>query len=164
MSLPQVRVGQGIDAHRLVAGRALVLGGVRVPFELGLDGHSDADVVAHAACDALLAAAGLDDLGGLFRADDPRWAGVSSLDFCREVAARLAAAGWAVSNLVVTVVCDRPRLGGLVDEMADNLAKALGLVPGQVRVAPKSSEGLGFAGRGEGIAATAVCLVVAADG
>jgi 2-C-methyl-D-erythritol 2,4-cyclodiphosphate synthase len=163
MTSPGFRVGQGVDAHRLVAGRPLVLGGVEVPFELGLDGHSDADVVAHAACDALLAAAGLEDLGRLFRADDPRGAGVSSLDFCREVAALLAAAGWVVGNVAVTVVCDRPRLGGLVDEMAANLAGAFGLEPGQVRVAPKSSEGLGFAGRGEGIAATAVCLVVAAD-
>jgi 2-C-methyl-D-erythritol 4-phosphate cytidylyltransferase/2-C-methyl-D-erythritol 2,4-cyclodiphosphate synthase len=162
MSPPRLRVGHGVDAHPLVSGRPLVLGGVAVPFERGLAGHSDADVVAHAACDALLGAAGLDDLGRQFRADDPRWAGASSLDLCRRVAGLLAEAGWAVGNLAVTVLCDRPRLDGLVDAMAANLAEAFGVAPGQVRVAAKASEGLGFTGRGEGIAASAVCLVVAA--
>jgi 2-C-methyl-D-erythritol 2,4-cyclodiphosphate synthase len=156
---PRLRVGQGLDAHPLVEGRPLVLGGVAVPFERGLAGHSDADVVAHAACDALLGAAGLDDLGRLFQAGDPRWAGASSLELCRRVAALVADAGFAVGNLDVTVVCDRPRLGGLVGVMAANLAEAFGLAAGQVRVTAKSSEGLGFAGRGEGIAATAVCLL-----
>jgi 2-C-methyl-D-erythritol 2,4-cyclodiphosphate synthase len=159
---PRFRVGHGIDVHPLVAGRPLVLGGVTVPFELGLAGHSDADVVAHAACDALLGAAGLDDLGSQFRADDPRWSGVSSMELCRRVAKLVAGAGWAVGNLTVTVLCDRPRLAGLVDGMAANLAGAFGLAGDQVRVTPKASEGLGFSGRGEGIAASAVCLVVAA--
>jgi 2-C-methyl-D-erythritol 2,4-cyclodiphosphate synthase len=163
VSAPRPRVGQGVDVHPLVVGRPLVLGGVTVPFELGLAGHSDADVVAHAACDALLGAAGLDDLGRQFPADDPRWAGASSLDLCRLVAAMLAEAGWSVGNLVVTVVCDRPRLGGVVDAMAANLAGAFGLASGQVRVTAKASEGVGFTGRGEGIAAIAACLVVPGD-
>ncbi len=158
MTLPPLRVGQGVDAHPLVAGRPLVLGGVRVPFELGLDGHSDADVAAHAACDALLGAAGLPDLGRHFPSSDPRWAGASSLELCRTVAGLVAATGWAPVSLDVTVLCDRPRLGHLTGEMAANLAAALGLGAGRVRVTAKATDGLGFCGRGEGIAATAVCL------
>jgi 2-C-methyl-D-erythritol 2,4-cyclodiphosphate synthase len=162
VSLPPFRVGHGVDAHPLVLGRPLVLGGVAVPFELGLDGHSDADVVAHAACDALLGAAGLADLGHHFPSGDPRWKDASSLDLCRRVAELVAASGWAGANLDVAVLCDRPRLGHLTGEMAANLAGALGLQPAQVRVTAKATDGLGFCGRGEGIAATAVCLAVAA--
>ena len=158
MSLPPLRVGQGVDAHRLVAGRPLVLGGVTVPFELGLDGHSDADVAAHAACDAVLGAAGLPDLGHHFPSADPRWKDASSLDLCRRVAELVAAGGWTVVSLDVAVLCDRPRVGHLVAAMATNLAGALGLEPARVRVTAKSPDGLGFCGRGEGIAATAVCL------
>ena len=158
MTLPPLRGGQGVDAHPLVAGRPLVLGGVTVPFELGLDGHSDGDVVAHAACDAVLGGAGLPDLGHHFRSDDPRWKDASSLALCRRVAELVGAAGWRPVNLDVAVLCDRPRLGHLTGEMAANLADALGLAPAQVRVTAKASDGLGFAGRGEGIAATAVCL------
>jgi 2-C-methyl-D-erythritol 2,4-cyclodiphosphate synthase len=163
MSLPPLRVGQGVDAHPLVAGRPLVLGGVTVPFELGLDGHSDADVVAHAACDALLGAAGLPDLGQQFPSADPRWKGVPSLELCRRVAGLVAAGGWTAVNLDVAVLCDRPRLGHLTAEMAANLAAALGLDPAQVRVTAKGTDGLGFCGRGEGIAATAVCLASATN-
>jgi 2-C-methyl-D-erythritol 2,4-cyclodiphosphate synthase len=158
---PRLRVGQGVDAHPLVAGRPLVLGGVEVPFELGLEGHSDADVVAHAACDALLGAAGLPDLGQHFPSSDPRWQGVSSMELCRRVAELVAGSGWAAVNLDVAVLCDRPRLGGRTAEMAANLAAALGLDPAQVRVTAKATDGLGFCGRGEGIAATAVCLASA---
>ena len=158
MSLPPLRVGQGVDAHPLVAGRPLVLGGVTVPFELGLDGHSDGDVVAHAACDAVLGAAGLPDLGQHFPSDDRRWKDASSLDLCRIVAGLVTAAGWRPLNLDVAVVCDQPRLGHLTAAMAAGLAAALGLEPAQVRVTAKSSDGLGFCGRGEGIAASAVCL------
>jgi 2-C-methyl-D-erythritol 2,4-cyclodiphosphate synthase len=158
VSLPPLRVGQGVDAHRLVAGRPLVLGGVTVPFELGLDGHSDADVAAHAACDAVLGAAGLPDLGHHFPSADPRWKDASSLDLCRRVAELVAAGGWTVVSLDVAVLCDRPRVGHLVADMAANLAGALGLERARVRVTAKSPDGLGFCGRGEGIAATAVCL------
>ena len=158
MSLPPLRVGQGVDAHPLVAGRPLVLGGVTVPFELGLDGHSDGDVVAHVACDAVLGAAGLPDLGQHFPSDDRRWKDASSMELCRMVAGLVTAAGWRPLNLDVAVVCDRPRLGHLTAAMAAELAAALGLEPAQVRVTAKSSDGLGFCGRGEGIAASAVCL------
>jgi len=158
VSLPPLRVGQGLDAHPLVAGRPLVLGGVTVPFQLGLDGHSDGDVVAHAACDAVLGAAGLPDLGQHFPSDDRRWKDASSLELCRRVADLVTAAGWRPLNLDVAVVCDRPRLGHLTAAMAAELAAALGLEPTQVRVTAKSSDGLGFCGRGEGIAASAVCL------
>ena len=158
MSLPPLRVGQGVDAHPLVAGRPLVLGGVTVPFELGLDGHSDGDVVAHVACDAVLGAAGLPDLGQHFPSDDRRWKDASSMELCRTVAGLVTAAGWRPLNLDVAVVCDRPRLGHLTAAMAAELAAALGLEPAQVRVTAKSSDGLGFCGRGEGIAASAVCL------
>ena len=161
MSLPPLRVGQGVDAHPLVAGRPLVLGGVTVPYELGLDGHSDGDVVAHAACDAMLGAAGLPDLGQHFPSDDLRWKDASSLELCRRVAELVAAAGWRPVNLDVAVVCDRPRLGHLTASMAAELAAALGLEPAQLRVTAKRSDGLGFCGRGEGIAASAVCLAAA---
>jgi 2-C-methyl-D-erythritol 2,4-cyclodiphosphate synthase len=161
VSLPPFRVGQGVDAHPLVPGRPLVLGGVAVAFELGLDGHSDADVVAHAACDALLGAAGLPDLGQHFPSGDPTWKGVSSIELCRRVAEQVAASGWTAVNLDVTVLCDRPSLGHLTAEMAANLAAAFGLGPAQVRVTAKATDGLGFSGRGEGIAATAVCLAAA---
>jgi 2-C-methyl-D-erythritol 2,4-cyclodiphosphate synthase len=164
VSLPPLRVGQGVDAHPLVAGRPLVLGGVTVPFELGLDGHSDGDVVAHAACDAVLGAAGLPDLGQHFPSDDRRWKDASSLELCRRVAELVRAAGWTPVNLDVAVLCDRPRLGHLTGEMAANLAAALGLGPARVRVTAKGSDGLGFAGRGEGIAATAVCLAAEQPG
>jgi 2-C-methyl-D-erythritol 2,4-cyclodiphosphate synthase len=162
--IPQpMRVGQGVDVHPLVEGRPLVLGGVTVPFARGLDGHSDADVVAHAACDALLGAAGLDDLGTHFPPEDPAFEGASSMDLCRQVAEQVASSGWAAMNLAVTVLCDEPKLGGLVGQMSANLAEAFGLDPAQARVTAKATEGLGFPGRGEGILAIAVCLAVAAD-
>jgi len=160
---PPFRVGQGVDVHPLVTGRPLVLGGVAVPSDRGLDGHSDADVVAHAVCDAVLSAAGLGDLGHHFPAGDPRWAGADSLDLCRRVAGLAREAGWAIGNVAATVLCDRPRLGPHLPAMVEALAGALGVDAGQVQVTPKSPEGLSFAGRGEGIAAIAVSLLVAAD-
>jgi 2-C-methyl-D-erythritol 2,4-cyclodiphosphate synthase len=161
--IPPLRVGQGFDIHPLVSGRPLLLGGVRVPSDRGLAGHSDADVVAHAACDALLSAAGLGDLGQHFPADDQRWAGASSLKFCRRVAELVAGAGWTVQSLTVTVLCDQPRLGPLVPAMRETLGGALDLDPTRLQVVPKSAEGLGFTGRGEGIAALAVCLLAGTD-
>jgi 2-C-methyl-D-erythritol 2,4-cyclodiphosphate synthase len=121
-------------------------------------------VVAHAACDAVLGGAGLPDLGQHFPSDDQRWKDASSLELCRAVAELVRAAGWRPVNLDVAVVCDRPRLGHLTGAMAAELAAALGLEPAQVRVTAKSSDGLGFAGRGEGIAASAVCLAAAQPG
>ena len=161
--IPPLRVGQGFDVHPLVSGRPLLLGGVRVPFDRGLEGHSDADVVAHAACDALLSAAGLGDLGQHFPPGDPRWAGASSLEFCRQVAKLVAEAGWTVQSLAVTVLCDRPPLGPLVPAMRETLGGALDLDPARLQVVPKSTEGLGLTGRGEGIAALAVCLLAGAE-
>jgi 2-C-methyl-D-erythritol 2,4-cyclodiphosphate synthase len=162
--IPQpMRVGQGVDVHPLVEGRPLVLGGVTIPFDRGLEGHSDGDVVAHAACDALLGAAGLDDLGTIFPADDPDFEGASSMALCRRVAELVAASGWAAVNLTVTVLCDEPRLGDHVGQMSANLAKEFNLEPASARVTAKAAEGLGFPGRGEGIIATAVCLAGAAS-
>ena len=158
-----MRVGQGVDVHPLVEGRPLILGGVTIPFDRGLHGHSDGDAVAHAACDALLGAAGLDDLGTIFPADDPAFEGASGMDLCRQVAKMVAASGWTAVNLTVTVVCDRPRLAGHVGQMSANLAGVFALEPAAARVTAKAAEGLGFPGRGEGILAVAVCLAVAAD-
>jgi 2-C-methyl-D-erythritol 4-phosphate cytidylyltransferase/2-C-methyl-D-erythritol 2,4-cyclodiphosphate synthase len=162
--IPQpMRVGQGVDVHPLVKGRPLILGGVTIPFDRGLDGHSDGDVVAHAACDALLGAAGLDDLGTQFPADDPALEGASSMDLCRQVAKLVASSGWAAMNLAVTILCDQPRLADCVGQMSANLAGVFALEQASARVTAKAAEGLGFPGRGEGILAIAVCLAVAAD-
>jgi 2-C-methyl-D-erythritol 2,4-cyclodiphosphate synthase len=163
MSPQPMRVGQGVDVHPLVEGRPLILGGVTVPFDRGLDGHSDGDVAAHAACDALLSAAGLDDLGTHFPDSDPALAGASSMELCRQVAELVASSGWAAMNLTVTILCDEPRLADLVGQMSVNLAGVFALEPASARVTAKAAEGLGFPGRGEGILAIAVCLVVAAD-
>jgi 2-C-methyl-D-erythritol 2,4-cyclodiphosphate synthase len=159
LAAPPFRVGQGVDVHAFASGRPLVLGGVEIPFERGLAGHSDADVLAHAVCDALLGAAGLGDLGTRFPSSDPRWAGTSSRVFVEHAARLLAGAGWTVANVDVTVCCHQPRLGPFVAPMRASLAGMLSIAPEQVRVAPKSTDGLGFAGRGEGIAALAVCLL-----
>jgi 2-C-methyl-D-erythritol 2,4-cyclodiphosphate synthase len=162
--IPQpMRVGQGVDVHPLVAGRPLILGGVTIPFDRGLEGHSDGDVVAHAACDALLSAAGLDDLGTHFPDSDPALEGSSSMDLCRQVAELVAASGWAAMNMTVTILCDEPRLADYVGQMSANLAGVFALEPASARVTAKAAEGLGFLGRGEGIMAIAVCLALAAD-
>jgi 2-C-methyl-D-erythritol 2,4-cyclodiphosphate synthase len=159
--LHAIRVGQGVDVHPMVPGRPLVLGGVTVPYDRGLGGHSDADVVAHAVCDALLGAAGLGDLGGHFPPEDPRWTGTSSLEFCRYVGKLLAETGWQLGNADVAVLCDQPRLAPFVPAMVGTLAAAFGVAPDRLRIVPKSCEGLGFAGRGEGICAIAVCMLLA---
>jgi 2-C-methyl-D-erythritol 2,4-cyclodiphosphate synthase len=157
---PAIRVGLGVDVHPLVKGRPLVLGGVTIPFDRGLGGHSDGDVIAHAIADAVLGAAGLGDLGGHFPASDPRWAAADSTMFVRHAAQLTAEHGWMTGNVDVTVCCDQPRLASHTGAMARRMATALGIDTTQVRVAPKSVEGLGFAGRGEGITALAVCLLV----
>jgi 2-C-methyl-D-erythritol 2,4-cyclodiphosphate synthase len=155
-----VRVGIGYDVHRLVAGRPLVLGGVPIESELGLDGHSDADVALHAIMDALLGAAALGDIGQHFPPSDGRWRGADSLDLLRRVAALLAARGYAAANVDLTVVAERPRIGPHAPLMRERIAAALGLTAGEVSVKATTNERIGFIGRGEGIAALAVATIV----
>lgn len=154
-----MRVGHGYDVHRLVEGRPLILGGVQIPFVKGLLGHSDADVLAHAAADALLGAAALGDIGVLFPDTDPAFAGADSLKLLREVCARVRAAGFELSNLDATILCQRPKLRPYIPAMRENLAAACGVSVSQVSVKATTEEGLGFTGAGEGIAAHAVCLL-----
>ncbi|MFP4560234.1 MAG: 2-C-methyl-D-erythritol 2,4-cyclodiphosphate synthase [Thiohalorhabdus sp.] len=154
-----MRVGQGFDVHALVEGRPLILGGVPIPFELGLAGHSDADVLLHAVCDALLGAGGLGDLGRHYPDTDAAHAGRDSREFVRDVAGQLAAGGWRVGNVDATVVAERPKLGPYVAEMEANLAADLGVDPGRANVKATTTERLGWTGRGEGIAAMAVALL-----
>ncbi len=154
-----MRIGQGFDAHALVAGRPLVIGGVTVPFERGLAGHSDADVLLHAVTDALLGAAGLGDIGRHFPDTDEAYRGADSRELLREVARRLAAAGYRVVNVDATVIAQAPRLAPYVARMAANIAQDLGVVAAAVNVKAKTTEKLGFTGRGEGVAAEAVALI-----
>ena len=154
-----MRIGHGYDVHRLVEGRKLILGGVDVPFEKGLLGHSDADVLAHAVADALLGAAAMGDIGHLFPDTDERFAGADSLKLLAEVTARLKAAGYRVGNVDATVLCQRPKLAPHIDEMRKNLAAACAVDVAQMSVKATTEEGLGFTGTGEGIAAHAVCLI-----
>jgi len=156
---PAVAMGVGYDVHAFAPGRRLVLGGVEFEGD-GLLGHSDADICAHVVCDAILGAAGLGDIGRHFPDTDPQWKGVSSLLLLREVAARAAALGWSVGNCDLTLAARRPRIAPRADEMRALLAEAMGISPGQVNVKGTTGEGLGFVGRGEGIAAHAVALLV----
>ena len=155
-----LRVGTAFDAHRLVAGRPLVLGGVTIPHPVGLEGHSDADVVCHVLCDAILGAAALGDIGRLFP-NTPEWAGASSLDLLRRAFSRVAAAGYALVNADCVVVLQAPRIAPYVDEMRANVASALDATVGQVSIRGTGTDGLGFSGRGEGAAAQAVVLLTA---
>jgi 2-C-methyl-D-erythritol 2,4-cyclodiphosphate synthase len=152
-------VGQGFDAHRLVAGRPLVLGGVRVPSERGLEGHSDGDVLLHAVADAILGALGEGDLGAVFGSADPALAGAESAGLLREVTARMRAAGFQVGHLDTTVVAEAPRLAPFQQAMRKALAELVGAPEHAVNVKLKSTDGLGALGRGEGIAALAVVLL-----
>lgn len=154
-----MRIGHGYDVHRLCEGRKLILGGVGIEFEKGLLGHSDADVLTHAAMDALLGAAALGDIGKLFPDSDPAYSGADSLNLMEKVAGRLAEEGWRLGNLDVTVLCQRPKLAPYIMNMRQNLAKACGAELSQVSVKATTEEGLGFTGSGEGIAAHAVCLI-----
>ena len=155
-----VRAGQGYDVHRLVPGRDLVLGGVNIPWPAGLLGHSDADVVLHAVGDALLGAAALGDLGAHFPADDPQYRGASSLDLLARVVGLVQQAGYRPSNVDATIVCQRPRLAPHIPAMRANLALVLNLHLHEVSVKATTTEGLGFTGRSEGVAAHAVVLIV----
>ena len=154
-----MRIGHGYDVHRLVEGRSLILGGVRVPFEKGLDGHSDADVLTHAVMDALLGAAAMGDIGKLFPDTDDRYLGADSVALLREVDRRLTEAGYRLGNLDVTVIAQRPKLAPYINQMRQNLAAALHTELQNVSVKATTEEHLGFTGSGEGIAAHAVCLL-----
>jgi len=154
-----LRVGQGFDAHRLVSGRPLVLGGVEISYERGLEGHSDGDCLLHAVCDALLGAAAEGDMGRHFPSSDPRWKDASSLIFLDEVTRLLDERGWAVLNLDATVIAQVPALAAHLDAMRDKLAAHLGVQISAVSVKAKSPDGLGALGRTEGIAAQATVLL-----
>lgn len=154
-----MRIGHGYDVHRLSAGRTLILGGVRLEHTLGLLGHSDADVLAHAVMDALLGAAGLGDIGQMFPDTDPQYAGADSLVLLGRVAARLRENGFRVGNVDATIVAQRPKLAAHIPEMRRNLAQAMGVDADRVNVKATTEERLGFTGREEGIAAHAVALV-----
>lgn len=154
-----MRIGHGYDVHRLTEGRKLILGGVEIPFERGLDGHSDADVLVHALMDALLGAAGLPDIGVHFPDADPRYEGASSLLLLKEVMRLLRGKDLRVGNADVTVLAQRPKLKDHIPQMRENLARAMEIPLDRVNVKATTEEGLGFTGSGEGIACHAVCLL-----
>lgn len=157
---PSFRVGQGVDVHPFAPGRRLVLAGVEIPWELGLAGHSDADVVLHAVTDALLGACGAGDIGQHFPPTDPRWEGVSSEAFVRFALERAAQSGWQLTHCDVTVLLEKPRLAPYRQAMVENLAALLGLVPSAVNLKATTTEGMGFVGRQEGVVALAVVTLV----
>lgn len=154
-----MRVGHGYDSHRFAEGRKLVLGGVEIPHDRGLTGHSDADAVAHAVTDALLGAAGLGDIGRHFPPSDPQWKDADSLQLLSRVVRLLEGRNYQAVNVDVTVVAEAPRIGPHADAMRERLAAVLGIPPENVSVKGKSNEGMGWTGRGEGIAVFAVALV-----
>ena len=154
-----IRIGQGYDSHRFASERALILCGVKIPFELGLAGHSDADAPVHALIDALLGALALGDIGRFFPDSDPRWKGADSLELLRQTLAMPAFAGWRIGNVDLTVIAQKPKLAPFIDAMRRNLADALGVSPDSVSVKAKTNEGMGFTGRLEGLEAQAVVLL-----
>lgn len=158
-----MRVGTGYDVHRLVPGRKLMLGGVAVPFEKGLEGHSDADVMIHALCDALLGAAGLGDIGEHFSDRDPRWAGAAGTELLRLTGQKVREAGYEIENADLTLIGQRPKIKDYKPAMIEAMADALAVSPKQVNVKATTTEGLGPAGREEGLAAMAVVLIYYPD-
>ncbi|HET6895154.1 MAG TPA: 2-C-methyl-D-erythritol 2,4-cyclodiphosphate synthase [Candidatus Baltobacteraceae bacterium] len=154
-----MRIGHGFDAHRLVEGRKLILGGVDVPFEHGALGHSDADVLAHAISDAVLGAAALGDLGGHFPDTDERWKNADSMELLHHCAAEVRREGYRIENIDATIVVQQPKLAPFIMRMRENIAGRLGLSLGQISVKAKTSEGMGYTGDGSGIAAFAVALI-----
>ena len=154
-----MRIGQGYDVHKLVEGRDLILGGVTVPYEKGLLGHSDADVLVHAVMDALLGAAALGDIGQHFPDTDPKYKGISSIALLKEVGALLEAEGYVIENIDATIISQRPKLAAYRPQMAENIAGALHLELNQVSVKATTEEGLGFTGSGEGISSQAITLL-----
>lgn len=154
-----MRIGHGYDVHCLVSGRDLILGGVKIPYALGLDGHSDADVLLHAVMDALLGAAALRDIGYHFPDTDPAYKGANSLGLLKIVGQKLTAAGYRVGNIDVTMIAQKPKLKDYIPAMAENIAAALGIGVGQVNVKATTEEHLGFTGTGKGMSCHAVCLL-----
>ena len=154
-----MRIGQGYDVHALVAGRKLVIGGVEIPHDKGLAGHSDADVLLHAICDALLGAAALGDIGWHFPDSDPQYGGADSRMLLRATAKKVAEAGYRIVNVDATIVAQAPRMAPHVARMIGNIAADLGVQPAAISVKATTTEKLGFAGRGEGIAAQAIALI-----
>lgn len=154
-----MRIGHGYDVHRLVEGRDLILGGVKIDYEKGLDGHSDADVLLHAVSDALLGAAGLGDIGRHFPDTDPQYKGADSLKLLAIVGRKVAERGFRVGNIDVTMIAQKPKLKDHIAEMERNIASALGIAPDRVNVKATTEEKLGFTGTGEGMACHAVCLL-----
>jgi 2-C-methyl-D-erythritol 2,4-cyclodiphosphate synthase len=154
-----MRIGHGYDVHRLVEGRKLILGGVEIPWEKGLDGHSDADVLTHAIMDALLGAAAMGDIGKLFPDTDDRFLSICSMELLAEVGSRLRTAGYAVGNIDATVIAQRPKLAPYIDAMRKEIAEELQIDVSRVSVKATTEEHLGFTGSGDGIAAHAVCLL-----
>ncbi|MBQ5837406.1 MAG: 2-C-methyl-D-erythritol 2,4-cyclodiphosphate synthase [Clostridia bacterium] len=155
-----IRIGQGYDVHRLVEGRKLILGGKEIEHELGLLGHSDADVLTHAICDALLGAAALGDIGKLFPDNDEKYKNINSQILLTEVGKRIASAGYIINNVDATVVAQAPKLAPHISDMRENIARSLNIEPQQVSIKATTEEGLGFTGKKEGIAAMAVALIV----
>ena len=154
-----MRIGHGYDVHRLVEGRPLILGGVNIPFEKGLDGHSDADVLLHAVSDALLGAAALGDIGRHFPDTDPAYKGADSGELLRIVGQKIAYAGYRVGNIDVTMIAQRPKLKDYIPQMECNIASFLGIDTGKVNVKATTEEKLGFTGDGSGMSCHAVCLL-----
>jgi 2-C-methyl-D-erythritol 2,4-cyclodiphosphate synthase len=153
------RIGHGIDAHRFIPGRRLMLGGVLVPYHRGLLGHSDGDAVVHALVDAILGASGLGDMGRHFPSRDPRWKDTSGCEFLTVVAEKLREEGWSIASAHVIAIAEEPRLSAHLGPMAEAMSTALGLEPGTLAVGATTTDGMGFAGRGEGIAASATVLL-----
>lgn len=160
IKIPQLRVGCGYDVHKLVEGRKLILCGVDVPYELGLLGHSDADVALHALMDALLGAAALGDIGKHFPDTDERFKGADSMKLTEHVVKLLSERGWQINNVDVTIIAQRPKLAGFISAMRENVAKVLGVDAEVVNVKATTTEKLGFTGRGEGIASEAVASII----
>ena len=154
-----MRIGHGYDVHKLVEGRDLILGGVKIDYEKGLLGHSDADVLLHAVSDALLGAAGLGDIGRHFPDTDPKYKGADSLELLREVYRKISEKGFRVGNIDVTMIAQRPKLKDFIPQMQENIAAAVGVTPDRVNVKATTEEKLGFTGTGEGMSCHAVCLL-----
>jgi 2-C-methyl-D-erythritol 2,4-cyclodiphosphate synthase len=161
--MTDLRIGHGFDVHAFAAERKLIIGGVEIPHPFGLAGHSDADVLLHAICDALLGAAGLGDIGRHFPDNDPRFKGIDSRELLRDVAKRIGDLGWRTVNVDATIIAQAPKMAPHIGQMVANIAADLGIEPGCVNVKATTTEKLGFTGRGEGIAAEAVCLMMKAS-